>query len=56
MILFSIEKIIEKINISLFKKESLGLKQIMQKDKNDTNVLKDYNELLIKAKKYKIKT
>jgi DNA primase len=56
MILFSIEKIIEKINISLFKKESLRLKEIMQKDKNNINVLKDYNELLIKAKKYKIKT
>ncbi len=56
MILFSIEKIIEKINISLFKKESLRLKEIMQKDKDNINVLKDYNELLIKAKKYKIKT
>ncbi|NUJ97283.1 DNA primase [Candidatus Gracilibacteria bacterium] len=56
MIINSIEKIIEKINISLFKEESSRLKSLMQKDKNDINTLTQYNELLIKAKKYKIKT
>jgi DNA primase len=56
MIINSIEKIIEKINISLFKEESSRLKILMQKDKNNINTLTEYNELLIKAKKYKIKT
>lgn len=52
----SIEKIIGKINSDIFKKESKKLVSALEKDKNDIISLQKYNELLIKAKKYKIKT
>ena len=50
------EKVIAKINSDIFKKESKKLREALEKDKSDIESLQKYNELLLKAKKYKIKT
>lgn len=52
----SIEKLIEKLNISLFKIEAEKLKNALTKNENDMESLMRYNELIKIAKKYKIKT
>lgn len=52
----SIEKLIEKLNISLFKIEAEKLKSALIKNENDMESLMRYNELIKIAKKYKIKT
>lgn len=55
-IIESIEKLIEKININLFKNEAEELKKALEKNGNDIESIMRYNELIKTAKKYKIKT
>lgn len=50
----AIKKLCQKINSDIFKKESLKLKEILAKDKNNLEVLVKYNNLLKKAKENKI--
>jgi len=49
-----IKKLCQKINSDIFKKESLKLKEVLTKDKNNLEVLIKYNNLLKKAKENKI--
>lgn len=49
-----IKKLCQKINSDIFKKESLKLKDILTKDKNNLEALVKYNNLLKKAKEIKI--
>lgn len=49
-----IKKLCQKINSDIFKKESLKLKEILAKDKNNLDALVKYNYLLKKAKEMKI--
>nr|MDD3720110.1 DNA primase [Candidatus Gracilibacteria bacterium] len=53
-IIDDIKKLCLKINSDIFKKQSIKLKDVLQKDKNNLDALIKYNNLIKKAKEMKI--